>query len=121
MGILRVKHPFTEGIKQDISGQAGGEHHGTPGKKRVFWLFFLFPQADGTVPGKSQIEGEKKDTKSHGQVPGTKGFLQEAADGLQAVPGSLRRQKEGNTKQKDAQERNCHGHPVQLLCEFFFG
>ena len=32
MGIVGVKDPFAEGVKQDVSGQPGGEHHAAPGK-----------------------------------------------------------------------------------------
>ena len=57
MRIVRVKDPFTEGVKQDIGCESGGEHHARPDEEGIFWLFIRFPEADRTESGKCQIQG----------------------------------------------------------------
>ena len=57
MRIVRVKDPFTEGVKQDIGRESGGEHHARPDEEGIFWLFIRFPEADRTESGKCQIQG----------------------------------------------------------------
>ena len=39
IGIIGIKNPFSEGIKEDIRCKSCGKHHTSPGKKGVFRLF----------------------------------------------------------------------------------
>lgn len=55
MWISRVHNPFGKAVKQDISGQAAGEHHTAPGEKAILWLFPWNPQHNIAVFGKHQI------------------------------------------------------------------
>ena len=55
-----IQHPFTEGIEQDIGGQPGGEHHGTPLEGGILRPLKV-PQPDLPVGGEGHVQGAEED------------------------------------------------------------
>ena len=80
MGILRIEDPFAQGIEEDVSGQAGGEHHRSPGEIGVERLFSRLAQTDGAVLRKGEVDGEKENTEARGQIKRPEFFSQKGPD-----------------------------------------
>ena len=70
-------------------------------KAGVKWLI-RFTQADLSKPGKRDIEGADKDTKSNDEVIATHLITQEIADGADGVSGALRTYDKPGTERQNA-------------------
>ena len=68
MRVVGVEEPLTEGVEQDVSGEAGGEHHAGPHEERVFRLLIRLSEADISKPGESQKQGEQEDEQAYCEV-----------------------------------------------------
>ena len=71
--VVGVEDPLTEGVEQDVSGEAGGEHHAGPHEERVFRLLIRLSEADISKPGESQKQGEQEDEEADCQVEQAEG------------------------------------------------
>ena len=80
MRVVGVEDPLTEGVEQDVSGEAGGEHHAGPHEERVFRLLIRLSEADISKPGESQKQGEQEDEETDCQVEQAEGVAQDKAD-----------------------------------------
>ena len=80
MRVVGVEDPLTEGVEQDVSGEAGGEHHAGPHEERVFRLLIRLSEADISKPGESQKQGEQEDEEADCQVEQAEGIAKDKAD-----------------------------------------
>ena len=114
VGLRGVEHPLAEGVEEDVRGQAGGEHHGSPFKIGILG-FVQVAQADGAVPGKGHVQGAEEDAQADDQVVGSEGVPQKEADGFQGVGGCLRGGHEQDAEQYHTQEWNQGDGIVQTF------
>ena len=120
VGVGGVENPLREGVEKDIRRQAAGEHHGTPGEKRVFRLLARVPQDDVPVLGAGDEQGQKKDSQPDDQVVGPEGVAEKEADLAQHGVGLFRHEEEDDAQRHDDPQRHQRDHPVNFFSGQFW-
>ena len=73
MWVVGVEDPLTEGVEQDVSGEAGGEHHAGHTKSGYFGFSSGFPRRIFPNLEKARNRGEQEDEETDCQVEQAEG------------------------------------------------